>query len=1679
MKRFLRLTAVCLALATSLLTHAQDFSNKGKEFWISYSYHVGMVNAGGAPQMSLHLTSDVNTTFSVEAYGSGLIQSGTITAGQVTVVFVPNSYFIDGDGKYSGRAIHVTAAKPIVVYSYITRSAASAATLCLPTNVLGKEYYSSNFTQTSNEANSSSFITIIAIEDNTSVEVTTTAPTIGGWAANSVHTVDLDKGQVYQVLGTTSGTNGVDLTGSKIRSVATGSGGCKRIAVFSGSGKINIGCSNGSADNLYQQLYPTGSWGQKYLTVPSYQREHNYFRIIRNDPTTNVYLNGNLLNPGLFTNNYYEFNNSAPNLVEADKPVSLSQYFSSASCAGNGSPYDPDMIVLNPVEQNIDKVTLVSTSLVAGGPQHHMHVIMRNGGTGQSSFKMDGIPRSGWVQHPADPNYSYLYLSNVAQNYHTLSSDSGFNAIAYGYASAESYAYSAGANVKDLYQFVTLQNQFSTVNFPATCKGSNFFFAMTFPYQPTQIQWQFSGLFPDVTLNNPTYDSSWVLNGKTLYRYKLPGAYVVNTVGTYPIKVLAQNPTSDGCNGEQEIDYDLEVSDQPAANFTFSTDGCVSNPVQFTNTSATTRPIISFGWNFGDGGTADVANPSHQFATSGQQNVTMSFVTDIGCVSTPITKPVVLSALPVAAFNFPAQTCINLPVTFTQNSTTPAGVILVWYWNFGDGSAPVAVGNGNPQTHTYTIAGNYNVTLQVETSTGCKSTVSSQPIAVGANLSPTFTFGSACLPDGTISFTNTTSTGGSYTSAWLFGDGGNSTDQNPSHTYAGTGPFNVTLIVTTPSGCSGNVTLPVNTIYAQPHAAFAVDRDRTCAGNLFTFTNASTAPNSTTTEWHWDFGNATTSSLPNPTVSYASAGTYFIKLWTKSAAGCVSDTARDTLTVLPPPVASFVVDAHRCATDNITVTSNSSTTGGNITQYQWFINGTLNAATGSSLQFTPPTSGSYQVRLSINTDAGCSDDSILTITVNPKPVPDFTIPTVCLPAGSATFTNATTISDGSIGTTTYSWNFGDGGTATAPSPTHIYSAVGPFTVSLTATSANGCVASASKPINTIYAAPLANFAPPAEVCLGAATTFTDGSAASNSTVTQWLWTFDDNTTSTLQNPTKTFATSGPHTVTLKVTSATGCVSSVYTGSAVVNALPTAAFTIGSPSCVTRNVTFTDASQANSGNIVSWNWNVGEGSPVTNSTNAPVSHTYAATGDYPVSLTVTTNKGCVGTKLDAVHIKPLPVPGFTLPENCLNDPFSQFNDTSHIVDGSESQFTYSWNFGDGNATPGNPNTGTGASPRHKYTAAGTYQVNLTVTSGDGCSATLPQSFTVNGAVPQSAFAVVSTDLCSNKTITLQNNSTVDVGNIIKLEIFWDAGDVSQVTVDTDPVVGKTYTHKYPEHYTPAVKSYTVRVMAYSGDNCVDPDIQTINMKATPDVVFDPITAVCADASVRQLTQASTRNSADVPGTGVFTGGTVSASGSMNPATMPLGKTMITYAFTGTNGCVNSAQADAEIFLVPVVNAGPDRAVLEGGSDSLLATSTGSNLSFAWTPARWLSSSTVLRPKVMPLDDEQYSLTVTTGDGCTASDVVLVKFLIAPTIPNVFTPNGDGRNDKWEVLHLETYPGATVEIYNRYGQIVYKAAGYAKPWDGTFNGKDLPIGTYYYIINPKNGRRQMTGFVDLIR
>jgi len=167
--------------------------------------------------------------------------------------------------------------------------------------------------------------------------------------------------------------------------------------------------------------------------------------------------------------------------------------------------------------------------------------------------------------------------------------------------------------------------------------------------------------------------------------------------------------------------------------------------------------------------------------------------------------------------------------------------------------------------------------------------------------------------------------------------------------------------------------------------------------------------------------------------------------------------------------------------------------------------------------------------------------------------------------------------------------------------------------------------------------------------------------------------------------------------------------------------------------------------------------------------------------------------------------------------------------------------------------------------------------------------------------------------------------------------------------------------------------------------------------------------------------------------------------------------------------------------PVIDAGPDLAAEENTSVILKATAQNANqLSYSWAPATLLNDPTILNPSYYVIQDQIFVLTATDKDGiCKATDQMLVKILRPVKVPNVFTPNGDGINDTWNIKNLADYVDCQVNVFNRYGQKVYSSHGYTVPWDGRMNGSPLPVGVYYYVINVKQGEPPMTGSVTILR
>jgi len=253
---------------------------------------------------------------------------------------------------------------------------------------------------------------------------------------------------------------------------------------------------------------------------------------------------------------------------------------------------------------------------------------------------------------------------------------------------------------------------------------------------------------------------------------------------------------------------------------------------------------------------------------------------------------------------------------------------------------------------------------------------------------------------------------------------------------------------------------------------------------------------------------------------------------------------------------------------------------------------------------------------------------------------------------------------------------------------------------------------------------------------------------------------------------------------------------------------------------------------------------------------------------------------------------------------------------------------------------------------------------------------------------------------------------------------------------------------------------------------------VTVMASPIVTFSAVNPVCEGIAPFILSQAAEINS--IAGVGIYSGNGADSVGLFSPLQAGLGIDTIHYTFTAQDGCNASAQQPVLVYPQPVVSAGPGRELLAGGSLVIAASASGNNLTYLWTPNLAIVGTTVLQPTVSPATDITYTLTVTSSDGCSSEDSMHVTVLQTPLIPNAFSPNGDGINDRWVIPYLNSYPNVTVEVFNRYGQPVFSSGGYNTPWDGTYNGTPLPVGTYYYIIDRKiAGAAKLIGSVTIIR
>jgi gliding motility-associated-like protein len=267
-------------------------------------------------------------------------------------------------------------------------------------------------------------------------------------------------------------------------------------------------------------------------------------------------------------------------------------------------------------------------------------------------------------------------------------------------------------------------------------------------------------------------------------------------------------------------------------------------------------------------------------------------------------------------------------------------------------------------------------------------------------------------------------------------------------------------------------------------------------------------------------------------------------------------------------------------------------------------------------------------------------------------------------------------------------------------------------------------------------------------------------------------------------------------------------------------------------------------------------------------------------------------------------------------------------------------------------------------------------------------------------------------------------------------------------------------------------YIVNVTDHNG--CVSADSTTLTIYDAPvgSVSFTD-TSICEGTSIT-LNAGGGQNYEWIPATGL------SNDTIPNPVATPADSIVYAVRVYNQYSCYDTLQVRVNVWKKPKAIAGPDKFTLKNRAVLLEGKVTGTDINYSWSPPDYLDNPQLERPRASPAESQMYTLTAVSARGCGSStDEAKVEVITKLYIPNAFTPNGDGLNDKWTIILFEEYPKGIVQVYNRGGQLVYR--GYANsyiPWDGRTNGGSILAGTYVYFVDLGDGSSLLKGTVTLV-
>ena len=875
------------------------------------------------------------------------------------------------------------------------------------------------------------------------------------------------------------------------------------------------------------------------------------------------------------------------------------------------------------------------------------------------------------------------------------------------------------------------------------------------------------------------------------------------SLGTHTIRLIATDSEAASDTAQVSIGVGEVPNQDPTASFSFS---CSNLTCTFTDGS--TDPdgtVVSWAWQFGDGGTANEKSPQHTYGAGGTYDVVL-MVTDDGGATDDVTRQVSVTPQnqgPTASFTVE---CDLLSCTFTDESTDSDGTVVEWSWNFGDGATSE---QQNPQ-HSYASGSTYSVTLTVRDNDGATGQAVQQ---VTPNEKPAADFSFLCTgrvcqfadlsidPDGSIT-----------SRAWRFGDGATSSQSNPSHTYAADGDYDVRLIVTDNASAKDTVTKTVSVL--QPNQAPVAAFSNTCTNLSCDFTDESTDDDGTVVGWQWAFGDGAVLSERNPSHTYAAEGTYTVTLTVTDDDGAASvPAASRDISVSPAnqgPTADFTFS---CVNLVCQFTDGSDDPDGTIASRSWDF-GDGNGSSQTNPQHAYPTKGEYTVMLEVTDNDGATGQISKPVSVN-------TVPTAAIlqPANGASFNKGATVqfqgtaSDGDGDGLTLVWESSlDGTLSGVASFTRSDLTVGVHVISFIAS--DGTAAdTAQRSITIVNQAPTAAITTPTGGSVfnlgsqvgfnGTGTDPEDGSLGGASLV--WLSTLDDQI-GTGESFTRSDLSAGSHLIRLVVTDTDGA-SDTATVSIRINAPPTATITDpadGSSFTVGTNVSFrgtgTDPEDGSlSGIELVWSSNLdgvfGTGSP-TNENGLSV-------GTHLITFIATDSDGATGTDqitvTFAAAVNQAPTATIMAPSqdttatqgDALTFTGTGVDPEDGLLTGTSLQWVSSL---DGNI-------GSGVSFAKSNLSVGVHTIRLIATDSESAADTATVAVTIvapANVAPTAGF----TSSCTNLVCDFTDTSTDPDGTVVGWT--WDFGD------------GEVSSQQSPQHMYAVGGPYTVSLVVTDDD-----------------------------------------------------------------------------------------------------------------------------------------------------------------------------------------------------------------------------------------------------------------------